>query len=401
MRQDREARNAERQRKSEAARAARINSLLDRSGNSAGGVDAHCPEATVNVHGVRMRDVLPGEFWWADFPFEQEPGQSKRRPCLVLRRNLDGTVEVCYVTSQNHVFARHGTYQLLPRTVTGLGKESYVRLDKSFALEADRFLQYDALCERPLFEWVVAQIKERVVSTGGPAQRSSAPPTDADEHRHRPGMPVDYPALARAIQRAKTEDWPRILEDAGVDPETLRLELDRVAAAGGFEPAAHARGGGIADPVTGVEILAERLWFLRWQRHQMMTLNVHRTDANEITRADGLGGGGHSGLGASHTVAPTRPAPLDVPRPTAPSALQMAALIRTVPSAMTEIRGAAEAELERTAGRRAALQRVLHHKRAALDILMSMFPEYGATGYVMPGVNKVWGELIDELSSGN
>ena len=103
----------------------------------------------------------PGEVVWAWVAYEDDPGQGKDRPVLVLREQGDGWVGL-YLSSQDHdrdaeQEARYGRYWMDVGTGgwDSQGRPSEVRLDRLVELRAGDFRREGAALDRRVFDAVV------------------------------------------------------------------------------------------------------------------------------------------------------------------------------------------------------------------------------------------------------
>jgi hypothetical protein len=104
----------------------------------------------------------PGEVVWAWVPYEDDPGQGKDRPVLVIGR--EGTTLAClYMTSKDHDRdaddeARWGRYWM--DVGTGAwdheGRPSEIRLDRLLTMDESEVRREGAVMERETFDAVLA-----------------------------------------------------------------------------------------------------------------------------------------------------------------------------------------------------------------------------------------------------
>jgi hypothetical protein len=108
----------------------------------------------------------PGEVVWAWVPYEDDPGQGKDRPVLVVGREA-GVLLCLQLTSQDHDLdaadeARYGRVWM--DVGTGAwdreGRNSEVRLDRLLRLEEAGVRREGAALERRIFDEVVSAARE-------------------------------------------------------------------------------------------------------------------------------------------------------------------------------------------------------------------------------------------------
>jgi hypothetical protein len=107
----------------------------------------------------------PGEVVWAWVPYEDDPGQGKDRPVLVIGRSeTDAELLSClYMTSKDHDRdaedeARWGRYWMDVGTGgwDAEGRESEIRLDRLLVIPAGEVRREGAALDRAIFDQVVA-----------------------------------------------------------------------------------------------------------------------------------------------------------------------------------------------------------------------------------------------------
>lgn len=110
----------------------------------------------------------PGEVCWAWVPFEEDPGQGKDRPVLLLGREGEEWLALM-LSSQDHdrdaeQEARFGRHWLDIGSGgwDGEGRPSEVRLDRILRLPADGVRREGAALAKVRFDEVVAAAKEYV-----------------------------------------------------------------------------------------------------------------------------------------------------------------------------------------------------------------------------------------------
>ena len=106
----------------------------------------------------------PGEVVWAYVPYEDDPGQGKDRPVIVIAESADESALAClYLTSKDHdrdaeQEARAGRRWMDVGTGgwDSQGRPSEVRLDRLLVLEASEVRREGAALDRDVFDAVVA-----------------------------------------------------------------------------------------------------------------------------------------------------------------------------------------------------------------------------------------------------
>lgn len=107
----------------------------------------------------------PGEVVWAWVAYEDDPGQGKDRPVLIVAEDGGGWLGL-YLTSKDHDRdaadeARHGRHWM--DVGTGgwdrQGRPSEVRLDRLLRLERADVRREGAALARPVFDTVVAEAR--------------------------------------------------------------------------------------------------------------------------------------------------------------------------------------------------------------------------------------------------
>jgi hypothetical protein len=122
-------------------------------------------------HGVQYSPRLdgdpdPGEVVWAWVPYEDDPGQGKDRPVLVIGRDGQWLLAL-QLTSQDHDVdaedeARFGRYWM--DIGTGAwdrqGRPSEVRLDRLLRLEEETVRREGAVLDEPTFDAVIREVRK-------------------------------------------------------------------------------------------------------------------------------------------------------------------------------------------------------------------------------------------------
>lgn len=82
------------------------------------------------------------DIYWADVPFEDDPGQSKIRPVIIARDASPAYVLTLKVTSQEARDYDPGDFPITYWKAAGLNEPSVVRIRKISQLTPDRFGDY-------------------------------------------------------------------------------------------------------------------------------------------------------------------------------------------------------------------------------------------------------------------
>ena len=115
------------------------------------------------------RDGLPdpGEVVWTFVPYDDDPGQGKDRPVLVLSRQPGGMLHCLQLSSQDHDLdaadeARWGRYWMDVGTGAwdSSGRPSEVRLDRLLLLPEAEVRREGSALDRDVFEAVVVAARE-------------------------------------------------------------------------------------------------------------------------------------------------------------------------------------------------------------------------------------------------
>ena len=107
----------------------------------------------------------PGEVVWAWVPFEEDPGQGKDRPVLIVGREGDLLLGLM-LTSKDHDqdAARHAThgrvwFELGSGPWDRQGRPSEVRMDRVLRLSSDQVRREGSALDRARFDAVVARLR--------------------------------------------------------------------------------------------------------------------------------------------------------------------------------------------------------------------------------------------------
>lgn len=109
---------------------------------------------------VRDGDPDPGEVVWTWVPFQENDGQGKDRPTLVVATERSGTVLVVQLTSKDH----DGQSEFVPIGAgdwDGQHRESWVNLERVLRVHPAGMRREAASLPKPAFDRVAAQLRAR------------------------------------------------------------------------------------------------------------------------------------------------------------------------------------------------------------------------------------------------
>ena len=109
---------------------------------------------------VRDGDPDPGEIVWTWVPFEENDGQGKDRPVLVVAAENAGTVLVVQLTSKDHD-GENGFVSVGSGDWDGQHRESWVNLERVLRVHPDGMRREAAALDRAPFEKVVDRLRAR------------------------------------------------------------------------------------------------------------------------------------------------------------------------------------------------------------------------------------------------
>jgi hypothetical protein len=120
----------------------------------------------------RDGDPDPGEVVWAWVPFEEDPGQGKDRPIVIIGRDADDdAVLVALMLSSKHHDGDRDWWSVGAGAWDGDGRESWVRLDRPLAVTEDGVRREGAVLPEDRFLEVVERAGRRAVPSSRPAPR--------------------------------------------------------------------------------------------------------------------------------------------------------------------------------------------------------------------------------------
>ncbi|MET7682805.1 type II toxin-antitoxin system PemK/MazF family toxin [Streptomyces sp. NPDC005423] len=95
----------------------------------------------------------PAEIWWANVPYEDQPGEAKDRPCLVLAVR-GNRVTVAKITSKYHT-ERAGVIPMPPGSVgDARGRTSYLETDELRSVRVREFRRRVGVADPALWDQV-------------------------------------------------------------------------------------------------------------------------------------------------------------------------------------------------------------------------------------------------------
>ena len=114
----------------------------------------------------RDGDPDPGEVVWAWVPFEEDPGQGKDRPIVVIGRDADdrSVLVALMLSSKDHGDDRDW-FPLGAGPWDSQGRESWVRLDRPLAVTDSGVRREGAVLPQDVFLGVVERAGRRAVPT--------------------------------------------------------------------------------------------------------------------------------------------------------------------------------------------------------------------------------------------
>ena len=118
-----------------------------------GEVDTASARPEVVYAPVRDGDADPGEIVWAWVPYEDDPGQGKDRPLLVIGRWGDDVAALA-LTSRRHDDRHH--HPLGGGPWDSRGRPSWVKLDRLLRLDPDGIRREGAILDEQRFRAVVS-----------------------------------------------------------------------------------------------------------------------------------------------------------------------------------------------------------------------------------------------------
>ncbi|OSA92822.1 UNVERIFIED_ORG: hypothetical protein B2H93_13425 [Clostridium botulinum] len=121
----------------------------------------------------KRKDIQPQEVWYANFPFEEDPKKTKRRPVIVLSKTNDGLTvadlkEDSYLSVKvtSHEIRDEDDYDtvIVKWREANLKKESVARVSKTMNLPKSQFINKVGIADEKDFENILTKYIELIES---------------------------------------------------------------------------------------------------------------------------------------------------------------------------------------------------------------------------------------------